>query len=207
MHPYLIHRLRCRWPRRRSLCCRPHRPSSCVRVAAAALRFLPPPLSTRALFRSSSLNSSPRRRFLVAPSPASRQSYRCATTRSRVATPAVILSRFAPARCPSTVKYTTFRFLGPRRFTSSRRKFQLPSPLSAWPLRVGLGRRLLLLRSFSACVRAAASFRALPRARLPARRCPQTVRPQTPVSPHPHDFGFTITHTMTRLIYTLDFHE
>ena len=35
---YLIHRLRCRWS------------SVCVRVAAAALRFLPPPFSTRALF-------------------------------------------------------------------------------------------------------------------------------------------------------------
>ena len=104
---------------------------------------LPPPCASyRRRFprasSSSSLNSPPRRRFFVAPSPASRQSYRCATTRSRVATPAVILSRFAPARCPPHAVHRQVHHLAPSvslvRAVSSRLKFPL-CKLSPWPPR------------------------------------------------------------------------
>ena len=58
------------------------------------------------------------RRFVSA-SPLSRHSYRCPTVLSSVAAPAAMLSRLAPARCPSITRYVAFLLRVPRRFVSS----------------------------------------------------------------------------------------
>ena len=155
---YLIHRLRCRWS------------SVCVRVAAAALRFLPPPFSTRALFLV------PEQR---PPLPLPRR------PKSRVA-PVVSLCYYALQSC-CACRYTVA--LCASALPVHRQVHHLPfpwsapfhlvvsfnfRPLSVWPLRVGWRQRLLLLRSFSACACSAAPFRSLS---VPASyRCPRPCR-------------------------------
>ena len=141
-----------------------------ARVAAAALCLLSPSLSTRVLLLAPEqppLPPLPRRpKPRVAP----------VVSLCHYALQSRYACRYTIALCARTlpvhrqVRHLPFPWSAPFHLVVS---FNF-CPLSAWPLRVGWRRRPLLLWSFSACARTAASLRTLPS--LASRRCPRPCR-------------------------------